>query len=75
MTKKTIVRYVLTVAPDMAHVKKGMWTTQTFNHYEDAYYLARAFEKMGAVWYLETIETTQFNARGSCDAINEWWGE
>lgn len=68
------VKYLLTVAPDMAHVKKGMWTTQSFTDINDALALARAFEKLGAIWYLETVETKKVSTRGS-KPLTDWWGE
>lgn len=75
MMSKTTTRYVLTVAPDMARIKMGLWVRQTFYNMDEALYLAREFEKLGAIWYIETLESKSTSARGSCKEITDYWGE
>lgn len=73
-TGKTIRYYVLSVAPDMDHVKRGYFIRHRINDYDSANVLYSAFKRQGCVVYLEIMETVKAGTRAEGD-IKKWWGE
>lgn len=72
MKARTVYR--LTVGPDMASIRKGYFMRQTFPDYDSADTLFKRFTALGAVCYLEKIETKTVGVRVDDDDLKAYWG-
>lgn len=74
MSSKPLRYYVLSVAPDMDHIRRGVWIRSKIMDYESANTLYKSFKNIGCIVYLEIVERVHVGTRAEGDIL-KFWGE